>query len=474
MNKILSAAVAVLLLLTLILSACSRPQTQDPAETMEAIPIPPITVPDEPDDRTFTETAPYAERLNSLFASNLTAPAADFTYELADDGATITAYTGGEVVVVIPDSVEDKPVVAIGEKAFADKVGLKAISVPDTVKSIGTGAFAGCKSLTSLRTPVFTCEGADYFGALFGATSHEAQGSAVPVGLSTLVLTGGEAIPDYAFYACRALEAVAIPETITEIGDFAFYGCEKLAYIPLGHTVLTAVGNHAFTNCAALLGLDLPVTVESLGFAMLEGCGALESVVLPFVGGGRPGAVSESEADTTYLGYIFGAAEYVFTAGYLPASLITVTLHEGCGDIPANAFFECASLREIVLPEGVTSIGRRAFYGCEKLASVILPDSVIALGDDAYHRCIRLEAFAGGASLADIGVQVFMDCVSLKTVTLPESVTHLPNATFAGCISLETLTANGVKTQGKQVFRHCEKLAGSEWMPYEAVPTETE
>ena len=474
MKKILSAAMAVLLLLSL--AACSSTGGQDPVDTEEAVTIPPITVPTEPDDRVFTDTAPYAERLDSLFVSNPAAPAEDFTYEVGELGVTLTGYKGGEFVVVIPDTVEDKPVVAIGEGAFADMVSLKAVSVPDTVTSIGNGAFAGCKNLTSLRTPVFTCEGAPYFGALFGAKSHDAQGSAVPAGLSTLVLTGGDTIPDYAFYACRALEAVAIPETVTEVGDFAFYGCEALAYIPLGHTALTAVGEHAFTNCGELLALDLPATVESLGFAMLEGCGALESLTLPFVGGARLGAVSESEAeaDTTYLGYIFGAAEYVFTAGYLPASLISVTLSEGCGDIPANAFFECASVRVITIPEGVVSIGRRAFYGCKKLLTVTLPDSVVSLGDDAYHGCIRLESFTGGAALAHLGVQVFMDCVSLKTVTLPDTVTHLPNATFAGCISLEALTAGGVKTQGGQVFRHCDKLWGTQWMPYVAVPTETE
>ena len=474
MKKILSAAVAVLLLLSL--AACSFPHENQSADTEEPVTIPPITIPDEPDDRVFTDTTPYAERLESLFASNPVAPAEDFTYEVADDGVTVTAYTGGDIVVVIPDTIEDQPVVAIGEGAFADKTGLKAVSVPDTVRSIAAGAFAGCKNLTSLRTPVFTCEGADYFGALFGAKSHDAQGSAVPAGLSTLVLTGGDTIPDYAFYACRALEVVAIPETVTEIGSFAFYGCEALAYIPLGHTALTAIGEHAFTNCGELLSLELPAMMESLGFAMLEGCGALESMILPFVGGSRLGAVSESEAeaDTTYLGYLFGAAEYVFTAGYLPAALISVTLQEGCGDIPANAFFECASIREISMPEGVTAIGRRAFYGCRKLASVTLPDSVVSIGDDAYHGCIRLESFTGGSGLAELGVQVFMDCVSLKTVAFPDSVTHLPNSCFAGCVSLESLTAEGVVTQGKQVFRHCDKLWGTDWMPYVAVPTETE
>ena len=479
MRKTVAAVVVALLMLTLPLSACvHQPQEHPSGETGEAVTIPPITIPTEPDERELTDTTAYTDRLETLFVSSPVTPDGDFTYEEEGEGIRITGYGGGESIVVIPATLADKPVVAIGEKAFADMTGLKAVSVPDSVTEIGFGAFAGCKNLTSLRTPVFTCEDAPYFGALFGAKSHDAQGSAVPAGLSTLVLTGGETVPDYAFYACRGLEAVALPATITELGDFAFYNCGALVCVTTGHTALTSVGEHVFTNCAALLSLELPATVERMGFAMLEGCGKLESLTVPFVGGRTYEHLSEEEkdaiesgdakdpvAETGYLGYLFGASHYTFTVGYLPASLITVTVLEGCDSIPANAFFECASVREVSLPEGVASVGRRAFYGCEKLVSVTLPDSVVSVGDDAYHGCIRLESFAGGVGLAELGVQAFMDCVSLKTVTLPATVTYLPNACFAGCVTLESLTATGIQASGEQVFRHCDGLKGTSWVP---------
>ncbi len=452
-------------------------------------PTEPVTLPDLADNRILTDPADYQERFDTAFSQNQPVAATDLTYTVADDGVTVTGYTGGDVVVVLPDTVEEKPVVAIAEKAFAGKGTLKALSIPDSVVMIGAGALEGCASLSTLRTPVYTCDGAPFFGALFGAGTYEINASRVPATLSTLLLTGGETIPAYAFYDC-SFEAVSLPATVTEIGDFAFYGCEKLAYIPLAHTALTEVGDRAFTNCAALLSLDLPTTVETLGYAMLEGCGKLESLTLPFVGqarltaedakpaAGEDGADTEAEtdvngqellspADSAYLGYLFGARSYTFTAGYLPASLIRVTLHEGCGDIPANAFFECSSIREIRLPAGVTIIGRRAFYGCEKLAAITIPDSVTTLGDDAFHGCIRLVDLTVGAGVTTLGIQVFMDCLSLGTVTLPTGVTHLPNATFAGCISLETLIAPGVTTCGSQVFRACDKLQG--WS--EVVPT---
>ena len=475
------AGAAALLSLSLLLAmtACFQNPSEGTLEDttapiQEAVTLPPITIPDLTDDRAPTDTADYAERVESLFSTTAPVPATDLTYEITDSGVTVTGYNGGELVLVIPDTVEDKPVTAIAENAFKDMGNLKAISIPDSVTSIGKSALEGCKSLTSMKTPVYTCEDAPYFGAIFGAASYETNGGFVPAGLSTLVITSGETIPDYAFYACRGLEALSLPETVTEMGAFAFYGCEALTYITTRDTALTTVGDHAFAGCIALLDLTLPATVTYMGAGMLEGCGKLESLTIPFVGCCTPDyPLTEEEKDaiedgdathpaesTAYLGYLFGASHYTFSAGYIPASLITVTLTEGCTAIPANAFFECASIREVVIPEGVTEIGRRAFYGCEKLSAMTLPDSVTTLGDDAFNGCIRMQAFTGGANLTELGMQAFMNCVSLKTVTLPEGVTHLPNSCFSGCLSLEKLTAEGVETQGNRVFHHCNKLQG--------------
>ncbi len=463
----MAAALAILTALAAA-TACASDDAPDSSETYG--PIAPVTLPDLKDDREPSSVVGYNERLETAFANKLPASAENFTYTVSDGAVTVTGYTGGDVVVVIPSEIDGMPVTALSGDAFAGKGSLRALSIPDTVTEIEVGALAGCESLTTLRTPLAAASGVIHFGSLFGAETYETNGAHVPSGLSTLLLTAGDTVAPYAFYDCD-LEAVALPETLTRIGEFAFYGNDKLAYIPLGKTALETVGEHAFTNCRALLSLDLPATVNAMGFAMLEGCGKLESLTLPFVGAPRgvvdlPEGTDETETDdedaltTDHLGYIFGARSYVHSAGYIPASLITVTLLSGCGDIPANAFFECSSVREIVLPEGVTAIGRRAFYGCERLSKVVIPAGVTAIGDDAFHGCIRLVDLTVGAGVTDLGVQVFMDCLSLKTVTLPAGVTHLPNSAFAGCLSLETVTAPGVTSQGEQVFRGCGKLTG--------------
>ena len=468
----IAAGLLAALLLVGSLVACG---STDPAETTD---VPetrePETLPDLTDNRTPTDLDPaelYSSRLHAVFGDATPAPATDFAYTVSDGGVTLTAYLGEKTVAILPETIEDKPVVAIAKSAFSGREDLHGLYIPDTVTDIEMGALAGCKKLTALRTPMAAASGRIHFGSLFGAETYETNGSYVPDKLVTLMLTRGTKIEPYAFYDCD-LEVVLLPTTLTEIGEFAFYGNEKLLQASPAYTALTTVGERAFANCSSLLAMDLPATVTSVGFAMLEGCTALTDLTVPFVGATRDGVVPETETETetetgeedrlstNHLAYIFGARAYVHSNGYVPASLVRVTLLAGCGDIPANAFFECASIREVVIPDGVTAIGYRAFYGCERLSTIALPDSVRKIGDDAFNGCIRLVSVDVGKGLKTLGVQAFMGCVSLPEMTLPATVKGIPNAAFAGCTSLATLTAPGVTEVGAQAFRHCDKLSG--------------
>ncbi len=58
-------------------------------------------------------------------------------------------------------------------------------------------------------------------------------------------------IGDWAFYDCRGLTSVTIPNSVTSIGNSAFYGCRALlTSVTIGNSV-TSIGNSAFSYFGA-------------------------------------------------------------------------------------------------------------------------------------------------------------------------------------------------------------------------------
>ena len=72
-------------------------------------------------------------------------------YEVYGDGVQVIGYTEAASSVVIPETVNDLTVVAIGESAFEGNTTLVSIDLPDTIEVIGKRAFANCTSLTTMN-----------------------------------------------------------------------------------------------------------------------------------------------------------------------------------------------------------------------------------------------------------------------------------------------------------------------------------
>lgn len=77
----------------------------------------------------------------------------DFSYETAEDGVTITGYSGTDTEVTIPEGIEDKPVVAIGKQAFEKNSTITHVTIPESVTSIGVYAFHSCTALKEVSLP---------------------------------------------------------------------------------------------------------------------------------------------------------------------------------------------------------------------------------------------------------------------------------------------------------------------------------
>ena len=80
-----------------------------------------------------------------------------------------------------------------------------------------------------------------------------------------------------AFSYCSSLISVTIPESVTSIGGEAFIGCSGLTSVTIPESVIS-IGGYAFAGCSGLISVTIPESVTSIGISAFKGCGNLTSI----------------------------------------------------------------------------------------------------------------------------------------------------------------------------------------------------
>ena len=151
-----------------------------------------------------------------------------------DEGYVVIGYEDGISSLVIPESIDGVPVVAIGERAFRDCSTLNGdVVLPKSIVAIEKEAFMNADGLN----------GRIYF----------------PQSLKV--------ISDRAFYGCQSLQGdLIIPDSVETIGDEAFSYCTGIGSAVYGGRGLKSVGRDVFTYSGVTkCHLPLPISLE-LGF----------------------------------------------------------------------------------------------------------------------------------------------------------------------------------------------------------------
>ncbi len=344
--------------------------------------------------------------------------------------------SGQLTAVQLPESLT-----SIGQGAFGNCTALRSVSIPKNVTAIGDSAFSGCTSLTSIAIP----EGVTAIGGFTFSSCTSLGTVKLPATLTTI---GG-----YAFYGCKqlnsadlpaaltsigsgafskcALKSVSISDTVTSIGGSAFSGCASLASVTLGSS-LTEIPAEAFYNCTALTSITIPEGVTTIGESAFAGCTSLASVVIP--------------DSVTSIG------ENAFSGC---TALATVKLGGGLTSIEAGLFDGCP-ITDLTISEGVTTIGERAFAG-GKFQKLTLPDSITTIGPSAFEGCADMTSVKFGSSLTTIEDRAFANC-KLYSVKLPDSVRTLGTYAFGACAYMTVVSLNSVTTIGECAFRGCNRL----------------
>ena len=315
--------------------------------------------------------------------------------------------------IVIPDDVYEISNGADKLGAFQGS-GLKTVTLPEGLKTIGSFAFAGCTYLDGVKmyNNVTTLGDSCFFNC---------------TNLSALTLSENlTKIPNKAFMQCFALNKVKIPEKVTEIGNLAFSFCTTLSDLTIPQK-LEKMGDNAFSHCKSLTSIELPNTINTIGAGALSYTD-LRKVKLP------------TNAKFTVLNKAVFAGCYNLSDVTIPENVTSI------GDagtaINDGTFYSCSSLTEINLPSKLTQIGACAFAKCSRLTSVVIPDLVTVVGDFSFYDCSKMSSISIGKKVDKLGACAFEHCLGLTEVEIPSSVTTLGSGLFSACENLKKFTTN--------------------------------
>ena len=324
-------------------------------------------------------------------------------YALADgsgniyfDTATGTIVRSDNTVqnVSIPASINGVAVTSIAPYVFHDGGygTITAVTIPKSMREIGSHAFWSCSKMTSLRF---------------------AGGSEL------------ETIGEYAFHTCNTLTSVSIPASVKTIENFAFYGCSKMESLRFASgSNLKSIGEGAFYTCDGLTAVSLPEGLQSVGKNAFYYCKNVETIYVPDTVtsfGENAFSYCNSLKNVTITGeenlqklFCSGVMDNLTLSGTFvqkayPAKNVTLldtvteirdsafegqsveqlTLGRNLKTIGAQAF-EYTKITSVTLPEGIVTLGERAFASCGNLTTVNLPDSLQSVGKDCFTECGKL------------------------------------------------------------------------------------
>lgn len=276
------------------------------------------------------------------------------------------------------------------------------------------------------------------------------------IDISAKDLKGVTSVPDYAFYECKSLHSIEMPNTVTYIGEKAFYNCYNL--IDIYYNGTKAEWNNLSKGSEWDYGADDYRVRCTDGYIYKERLAYRLNDDGQSYGVSGIGRVTGTDIviSSTYRGLPITS---IRNGSLRDQNITSVVISNSVTNIGSQAFTNCANLTSVTMPNSITAIGNDAFCGCENLASITIPNSVTTIGDSAFYGCFALTSLTIPNSVTNFGKYVCEFCINATTITLPNGLTNIPEATFYGCRKLENITIpDGVITIDKQAFNECMKL----------------
>lgn len=477
----------------------------------------------------------------SLTTDNKDNQGLTYTLNAADHTATVANYDNSTPDIDIPDTVisggQPYTVTAIGDSAFGSlstPINVSSVFIPATVLSIGDSAFIYCGALTTVtfaeNSQLKSIERAAFWG------SEQVYPRFKEIKIPDSV----ETIGNGAFYDCRDLERITLPSALQKLSNSTFYDCTALSEVTFPASLKT-IEKSAFSGCRKLSEVKLPASLTTIQSYVFDRCINLKTVSYD----GSLERWSQINTSNDFLGYSSPSlvmddytAQFILVedgpfAEPIPKKTVTITKYTGTEStvilpstisswpvtkIGEDALKDNTTITSVTIPASVTEIGSNAFADCTNLTSVnykgdwsnltiqsgnpavqdaanaplfdfkftpdntaviviryrykgtaadvtipsryqgkpvtaiehaafqnsavtsvTIPDSVTAIHDGAFVNCTSLKSVTLPSSLSSISESLFFGCSQLTTIHIPDFVSSIQPYAFNDCRNLETI-----------------------------------
>ena len=341
-----------------------------------------------------------------------------------------SAFRGFEdlVNISLPDSLT-----LIDWVAFSGCTSLSSITIPKNVSEIGGSVFSGASNLNEIivdpeNAHYTTVDNSLYDKSLQTLVRCRADATDFIVPNTVKTLEWG------AFAGCSNLTSVNIPDSVTSIGESAFSECTGLISISIPDGV-QKIKQNTFENCSALRQMVIPASVTTIEENAFAGCSSLESVLFSGSAPVEYGIGDDEDAGdgqeiprmaTDANAYVlpqylssFGTAGDNWSGLTLTELLITYTINVNGTEYSLTDCPESFA-GEIQIPSTynglpVTSIGDSAFQDCTSITRITIPNSITSVESYAFLNCNSLDTITSEAITAPtLGSNAFENIPATK------------------------------------------------------------
>ncbi|MBR1748537.1 MAG: leucine-rich repeat protein [Bacilli bacterium] len=303
---------------------------------------------------------------------------------LEDDTIQIDGYSGTLTSLVIPEIIEDKQVTKIKEAAFYG-CKLSSVSIPSGIKEISRGAFADCKSLTTVD-----------------------------------LKEGVEIISDYAFQN-TIISSLELPTSLKMLKNGIFYGNSKIKTINIPKNVTSLSGNFAYNSNLE----SITVAEENPYFQSINGVlFNKDQSILYIYPAGKNFDNYEIPSGTTEI------EKYAFSYN---RNLKSIHIPNTIQIIREGAFYNTYQLKTIEIPSSVISIGSLAFENSQALESAVIHSNLSNTSYKMFADSPKLKRIDFNGKIKRVTMYLVYSNNEIEYINFNNEVQIIENSAISKC-----------------------------------------